>query len=51
VHHIDKTLRKNVHNKTIRILLVKKENKILLEYIINPSIYITSYKLEKEAEI
>lgn len=51
VNHIDKSLKKNTHNKTIGVLLVKKENKILVEYITNPNIYLTSYKLEKEVEI
>lgn len=45
VNHIDKKLKKEIHNKTIGILLVKKENKILVEYITNPNIFITSYEL------
>lgn len=51
VNHIDKSLKKSTHNKTIGVLLVKKENKILIEYITNPNIYLTSYKLEKETKI
>jgi len=51
VNHINKSLKKNTHNKTIGVLLVKKENKILVEYITNPNIYLTSYKLEKETKI
>lgn len=45
VNHIDKLLKKQIHNKTIGVLLVKKENKILVEYITNPNIFITSYEL------
>lgn len=51
VNHIDKSLKKSTHNKTIGVLLVKKENKILIEYITNPNIYLTSYKLKKETKI
>lgn len=50
VNHIDKSLKKSTHNKTIGVLLVKKENKILIEYIKNSNIYLTSHKLEKETK-
>jgi len=43
--YINKKLKKINHRKTIGILLVEKENKLVIEYISNPNIYITSYEL------
>ena len=44
-HLIDKHLKKNNHNKTIGLLIVKKKDKYIIEYITNKDIFITTYKL------
>ena len=44
----DKHLKKNHHNKTIGLLIVKKKDKYILEYTTNKDIFITTYKLKKE---
>lgn len=43
--YIDQNLKKSYHNKTIGLLLVKRKNKILVEYITKPNIFITKYEL------
>ena len=47
-HLVDKHLKKNHHNKTIGLLIVKKKDKYILEYTTNKDIFITTYKLKKE---
>ena len=47
IEYINKNLKKINHNKTIGLLLVEKENKIIVEYISNPDIYVTRYELIK----
>ncbi len=46
VNYIDKNLKKSNHNKTIGILVVEKDNDLIVEYTINSNIYITTYILE-----
>ena len=46
VNYIDKNLKKSNHNKTIGILVVEKDNDLIVEYTINNNIYITTYILE-----
>ena len=43
-HLIDKHLKKNNHNKTIGLLIVKKKDKYVIEYTTNKDIFITTYK-------
>ena len=45
-HLIDKHLKKNNHNKTIGLLIVKKKDKYILEYTTNKDIFITTYKIK-----
>ena len=46
INYIDKKIKKNHHNKTIGILIVKKKNKLVIEYITNKdNLYLTTYKL------
>ena len=45
-HLIDKHLKKNNHNKTIGLLIVKKKDKYIIEYTTNKDIFITTYKLK-----
>ena len=44
VNYIDKNIREN-HNKTIGLLIVKKKNQYVIEYVTNQDIYITTYEL------
>ena len=45
VNYIDKNIREN-HNKTIGLLIVKKKNQYVIEYVTNQDIYITTYKIK-----
>lgn len=47
---VDKTLKEPHHNKTIGIIISKKNNKLILEYVSDLDIFITTYKLEKIKE-
>ena len=45
VNYVDKNIKRNVHNKTIGILIVKKKNKFVIEYTTSDDILITTYAL------
>ena len=45
VAYVNKNLKENNHNKTIGILIVKKNNHYIIEYTTNPDIYVTTYML------
>ena len=45
VHLVDKQLKKNNHNKTVGLLIVKKKNQYILEYTTNKELFVTTYKL------
>ena len=38
-------MKKSNYNKTIDLLVVKKNNKYVIEYITNKDLYITTYSL------
>ena len=42
---VENNIKKNYHNKTIGILIVKKKNKYVIEYTTSPDIYVTTYML------
>lgn len=44
---MDKTLKEYNHNNTIGIIISKKNNKLMLEYVSDLDIFITTYKLNK----
>jgi len=48
VNYINKNLKKSYQNKTIGLLIVKKNNHYVIEYTTNNDIYITTYKLIEE---
>ncbi len=48
MEYIDKNIKEKSNNKTEGILIVKKKNKYVVEYVSNKNLYITTYKLEKE---
>ena len=48
MNYIDKNLKTINQNKTIGIIICKKENKFVLEYCSDERIYETTYMLVKE---
>ena len=46
MEYIDKNIKEKSNNKTEGILIVKKKNKYVVEYISNKNLYITTYKIE-----
>ena len=44
-NYIDKNLKKDYMNKTVGILIVNKNNKLVIEYTTNDNIFVTTYKL------
>lgn len=44
---IDKTLKEPSHKKTMGIIISRKNNKLILEYVSDLDIFITTYKLNK----
>ena len=44
---IDKTIKEYNHNNTIGIIISRKNNKLMLEYVSDLDIFITTYKLNK----
>ena len=47
VNYINRTIKKVTMNKTIGILLVKRNNKLVIEYTTSNDIYVTTYELIK----
>ena len=45
VNYVENNIKKNYHNKTIGILIVKKKNKYVIEYTTSNDIYVTTYML------
>ncbi len=45
MNYIDKYIKEPFHNKTIGVILCKKENKFILEYCSNYKIFTTTFKL------
>ena len=42
---VDKLLEREFHNNTIAILVSKKNNKFILEYISDENLFLTTYKI------
>ena len=42
---VDKVLKKDFHNKTIGVLVSKKNNKFILEYVSDENLFLTTYKI------
>lgn len=47
---VDKTLKEPNHNKTMGIIISRKNNKLILEYVSDLDIFLTTYKLNKVKE-
>ena len=45
VNYINKNIKLDKHNQTIGLLIVKKKDKYVIEYVTNEDIYVTTYKL------
>ena len=45
VDYVDKSIKLEHHNKTMGLLIVKKKDKYVIEYVTNKDIYVTTYKL------
>lgn len=45
MNYIDKNLKRLNHDKTIGIIICKKDNKLILEYYSDPRIFSTAYKV------
>ena len=45
VNYVDKNIKLDKHNQTIGLLIVKKKDKYVIEYVTNEDIYVTTYKL------
>ena len=45
VNYVDRNIKEKNHNKTIGILIVKKNNKYVIEYTTSNDIYVTTYEL------
>ena len=45
VNYVDKNIKLDKHNSTIGLLIVKKKDKYVIEYVTNEGIYVTTYKL------
>ena len=45
VGYVEKNIKKNYHNKTIGVLIVKKNNQYVIEYTTSNDIYVTTYML------
>ncbi len=51
MNYTDKHIKKVFHDKTIGIILCKKENKLVLEYVSDERIFTTTYQLEGDDSI
>lgn len=45
VDYVDKNIKLKNHSKTTGLLIVRKKNKYVIEYVTNKDIYVTTYKL------
>ncbi len=46
IGYVDKNIRKSFHDKTVGVIICKKDNKFIMEYCTNPNIFTTTYLLE-----
>ena len=46
VDYVENNIKKNYHQKTIGVLIVKKNNKYIIEYTTNSDIYVATYLLK-----
>ena len=46
IGYINKHIKESFHDKTVGVIICKKDNKFVMEYCTNPSIFTTTYLLE-----
>ena len=46
INYVDKHIKKIFHDKTVGVIICKKNNEFIMEYCTNPSIFTTVYELE-----
>ena len=46
INYVDKHIKKIFHDKTVGVIICKKNNELIMEYCTNPSIFTTTYLLE-----
>ena len=46
VHLVDTHLKKRHHASTIGVLVVKKKNKYVIEYVTNQNLFVTTYEIQ-----
>ena len=45
---INKSLKRTFHNETVGIIITRKNNRLVLEYISDPNIFVTTYRLSNK---
>ena len=46
INYVDKHIKESFHEKTVGVIICKKNNKFVMEYCTNPNIFTTTYLLE-----
>ena len=44
INYVDKNIKEVFHEKTVGVIICKKENKYVMEYCTNPNIFTTTYE-------
>ena len=47
INYVDKHIKESFHEKTVGVIICKKNNEFIMEYCTNPSIFTTTYLLEE----
>ena len=47
IGYVDKHIKESFHEKTVGVIICKKNNEFIMEYCTNPSIFTTTYLLEE----
>ena len=45
INYVDKNIKKVFHEKTVGVIICKKENKYVMEYCTNPQIFVRTYEM------
>ena len=51
VNYVDKNIKRPFHDKTVGVIISKKQDKFILEYCTNPNIFTTTYKFIKKSPL
>ena len=47
INYVDKHIKEVFHDKTVGVIICRKDNKYIMEYCSNPKIFTTTYELER----